>query len=78
MNLASVCIQRPVFTSMLTLSLIVFGVLGYTQLGVDQMPAMEFPIVSVTAQLEGASPEVMEEDITEVLEEQINTVSGVC
>jgi HAE1 family hydrophobic/amphiphilic exporter-1 len=71
------CIQRPIFTLMITLSLIVFGVLGYNQLGVDQMPEMEFPIVTVTAQLEGAAPEVMEEDVTEVLEEQLNTIGGL-
>ena len=53
-------IQRPILTLMLTLSLIVFGVLGYGRLGVDQFPSMEFPVVTVSAQLEGASPEVME------------------
>jgi HAE1 family hydrophobic/amphiphilic exporter-1 len=71
------CIKRPILTLMLTLSLIVFGVLGYTQLGIDQFPSMEFPIVTVTAQLEGAAPEVMEEDVTEILEEQINTIGGL-
>jgi HAE1 family hydrophobic/amphiphilic exporter-1 len=71
------CIQRPILTLMLTLSLIVFGVLGYNQLGVDQFPEMEFPVVTVTAQLEGAAPEVMEEDVTEVLEEQLNTIGGL-
>ncbi len=71
------CIQRPILTWMLTLSLIVFGVMGYRQLGVDQMPNMEFPVVTVTAQLEGAAPEVMEEDVTEVLEEHLNTIGGL-
>ena len=77
MNLIDLCIQRPILTWMLTLSLIVFGVLGYRQLGVDQMPNMEFPVVTVTAQLEGAAPEVMEEDVTEVLEEHLNTIGGL-
>jgi HAE1 family hydrophobic/amphiphilic exporter-1 len=71
------CIQRPILTLMLTLSLLVFGLLGYNQLGVDQFPEMEFPVVTVTAQLEGAAPEVMEEDVTEVLEEQLNTIGGL-
>jgi HAE1 family hydrophobic/amphiphilic exporter-1 len=62
---------------MLTLSLLVFGGLGYAQLGVDQLPNMEFPVVTVTAQLEGAAPEVMEEDVTEVLEEHLNTIGGL-
>ena len=77
MNPIDLCIQRPIFTLMLMLSLVVFGVLGYVQLGVDQMPNMEFPVVTVTAQLEGAAPEVMEEDVTEVLEEHLNTIGGL-
>ena len=77
MNPVDLCIQRPILTLMLTLSLVVFGVLGYRQLGVDQLPNMEFPVVTVTAQLEGAAPEVMEEDVTEVLEEHLNTIGGL-
>jgi HAE1 family hydrophobic/amphiphilic exporter-1 len=70
-------IRRPVLTWMLSLSLIVFGVLGYRRLGVDRYPEMDFPNVTVTAYLEGASPEVMEQDVTDVLEEYLNTISGV-
>ncbi len=77
MSLPDLCIRRPVFTWMLTLSLVVFGLLGYARLGVDQFPRMEFPVVQVQATLEGASPEVMEEDVTDVIEEFVNTVSGV-
>jgi HAE1 family hydrophobic/amphiphilic exporter-1 len=62
---------------MLSLSLIVFGALGYLRLGVDRYPEMDFPNVTVTAYLEGASPEVMEQDVTDVLEESLNTISGV-
>ena len=77
MSLSDLCIKRPVLTLMMTLSLIVFGVLGYFELGVDQMPNMEFPNVTITAMLEGANPESMEEDVTEVLEEHINTIAGL-
>ncbi|MDJ0787469.1 MAG: efflux RND transporter permease subunit [Myxococcota bacterium] len=77
MSLLDVFIQRPVLTWMLTLSLLVFGVLGYNRLGVDQFPSMEFPVVMVAATMEGASPEVMEQDVTDVLEEHINTIAGV-
>jgi len=77
MNLIDLFIDRPILTLMLTLSLVVFGALGYRQLGVDQLPNMEFPVVTVTAQLEGAAPEVMEEDVTEVLEEHLNTIGGL-
>jgi HAE1 family hydrophobic/amphiphilic exporter-1 len=77
MNGFRLFIDRPVLTSMLTLSLIVFGVLGYVRLGVDQYPAMDFPVVTVSASLEGASPEVVEQDVTDVLEEHLNTIAGV-
>ena len=70
-------IRRPILTWMLILSLVVFGLLGYSRLGVDQFPKMEYPVVTVNAQLEGASPEVMEEDVTDVLEEYINSIAGV-
>jgi len=76
-SLTDISIKRPVLTLMMTLSMVVFGVLGYYELGVDQMPNMEFPVVTVIAQLEGASPETMEEDVTEVLEEHLNTIGGL-
>jgi len=77
LSLFDLCIRRPILTLMMTLSLLVFGVLGYARLGVDQFPNMQFPVISVTALLEGASPEVVEEDVTEVLEEQLNSIAGV-
>jgi HAE1 family hydrophobic/amphiphilic exporter-1 len=70
-------IRRPILTLMLTLSLLVFGILGYQRLGVDQFPNMDFPVVTVSASLEGASPEVVEQDVTDVLEEHLNTIAGV-
>jgi len=70
-------IRRPVLTWMMTLSLIVFGVLGYAQLGVNQFPDLDNPVVTVSAVLEGASPEVVEQDVTDVLEEHLNTIAGV-
>jgi HAE1 family hydrophobic/amphiphilic exporter-1 len=77
MTLSDVSIERPILTWMMTLALIVFGVLGYNRLGVDQYPNMEFPMVTVTSTLEGAAPEGMEEDVTDVLEEALNTIGGV-
>ena len=77
MNWIDLFIKRPVLTWMLTLSLCVFGVLGFVRLGVNQFPDMEFPYVSVSARLEGAPPEVMEEDVTDVLESYLNTIEGV-
>ena len=77
MTLSDLAIERPVLTWMMTLALIVFGVLGYSRLGVEHFPNMDFPVVSVTASLEGASPEAMEEDVTDVIEEQLNAISGI-
>jgi multidrug efflux pump subunit AcrB len=77
MGWIDVFIKRPVLTWMVTLSMVVFGVLGFVRLGVDQYPHMEFPTINVTSAFEGASPEVMEEDVTEVLEEFLNTIPGV-
>jgi len=76
-TLADVSIRRPVLTWMMTLALIVFGVLGFLRLGVDQFPNLEFPVLTVQAVLQGATPEGMEEDVTDVLEERLNTISGV-
>ncbi|MHC4494041.1 MAG: efflux RND transporter permease subunit, partial [Planctomycetota bacterium] len=77
MTLADLSIKRPILTWMMTLALIVFGVLGYQRLAIDRLPDMEFPVLTVTAELEGASPEGMEEDVTDVIEEQLNTLAGV-
>ncbi len=77
MSLSDVAIRRPVLTWMMMAALVVFGVLGYSRLGVDQFPSMEFPVVEIWSVLEGASPEVMEEDVTEVIEEYVNTIAGL-
>jgi len=77
LTLSDLSIDRPVLTWMMILALVVFGVLGYNRLGVDMFPNMEFPVLSVTAMLENATPEGMEEDVTDVLEEGFNTIAGV-
>jgi len=77
LTLSDVAVDRPVLTWMMTLALIVFGVLGYQRLGVDQYPNMEFPILTVELRLPGASPETLESDVVDVIEEQVTTLSGV-
>ncbi|MEB2345752.1 MAG: efflux RND transporter permease subunit [Deltaproteobacteria bacterium] len=77
MTLSDVAIQRPILTWMMTLALIVFGTIGFLRLGVDQFPNLDFPVLTVQAVLEGATPEGMEEDVTDILEEYLNTISGV-
>jgi len=76
-TLSDVAIRRPILTWMMTLALLVFGVLGFMRLGIDQFPNMDFPVLTVQAALEGATPEGMEEDVTDVLEEHLNTIAGV-
>jgi hydrophobic/amphiphilic exporter-1 (mainly G- bacteria), HAE1 family len=70
-------IARPVFTGMLTLVFVVFGLVAYPKIGVDQMPEVEFPIVTVVTVLPGADPESIERNVTKPLEEALNTLSGL-
>jgi HAE1 family hydrophobic/amphiphilic exporter-1 len=77
MNLYDVAIRRPVFTIMMTAALVIFGVLGYVALPINIMPSMDFPIVTVMTILPGASPEVVETDITDVIENEVNTIEGI-
>ncbi len=77
MTIWDLCIKRPVFTVMLVSAPLVMGAVCYMQLGVDLMPNVELPIVTVTTTLNGASVEEMETSVTKPLEEIINTVSGI-
>ena len=70
-------IARPVFTGMLTLVIVVFGLVAYPKIGVDQMPEVEFPIVTVTAVYPGADPETIESRVIDKLEESISAVNGI-
>ena len=76
-KLAEICIKRPVFASMIVLSLVVVGAASYSQLGVDRFPAVDLPTVIVRASLPGASPEEMESEVAMPLEEEVNTVQGI-
>ncbi|HLA38333.1 MAG TPA: efflux RND transporter permease subunit, partial [Candidatus Brocadiales bacterium] len=68
MFLSEVSIRRPIFTTMMMVGLVIFGVIGYLRLGVDEFPNVDYPYVGVYTALRGASPEVVEADITEILE----------
>jgi HAE1 family hydrophobic/amphiphilic exporter-1 len=70
-------IRQPVFTAMLVLAVVVFGLFAYPRIGVDQFPNVEFPVVTVTTILPGADPETMERNVSDPLEEALNTLSGV-
>ena len=75
--LASICIRRPVFATVLTLVMLVFGVVGYLNLGLDRFPKIDFPIITVTTRLAGSAPEEVETEITDKIEEAVNTTSGI-
>jgi HAE1 family hydrophobic/amphiphilic exporter-1 len=76
MKLADLAIRRPVFAVMLVGSLVVLGAVAIPRLGLDLFSRVEFPIVVVSATLEGASPETVEREVTQVLEESIQHDRG--
>jgi HAE1 family hydrophobic/amphiphilic exporter-1 len=77
MNISEVCIRRPVLTTLLTASLIVFGVFAYRLLPVAALPAVDFPTIQITATFPGASPETMASSVVSPLERQLSTISGI-
>ena len=76
-KLADVCIKRPVFATMIVMALVVVGAASYFRLGVDRFPAVDLPTVTVRVELPGASTEEIETQVTQKLEEQINTIQRV-
>jgi hydrophobic/amphiphilic exporter-1 (mainly G- bacteria), HAE1 family len=76
-NLASICIRRPVFAAMIVLTLVVIGGASFLRLGVDRLPKVDLPQVNVRTLLPGAAVEEVETQISEPLEEAINTVEGI-
>ncbi len=75
--LAALCIKRPVFASVLILSITVIGLFSFSQLGVDQFPKIDFPTVVITTVQPGAAPEQIETEVTDKIEEAVNTISGI-
>ena len=77
MTLSDVSIKNPVFAWMLMAGLIVFGWIGFSRMGVSQLPDVDFPVVTVTVGLEGAAPEVMEAQVADVIEDAVMAVQGI-
>ncbi|HET7617810.1 MAG TPA: efflux RND transporter permease subunit, partial [Vicinamibacterales bacterium] len=77
MNLAEPFIRRPVATTLLILSILIFGAMGYRQLPVSDLPTVDFPTISVSANLPGASPETMASAVATPLEKRFSTIAGV-
>ena len=77
MNISETCIRRPVLTTLMTASLIVFGAFAYRLLPVAALPAVDFPTIQITAQLPGASPETMASSVASPIEQQLSTIAGI-
>jgi hydrophobe/amphiphile efflux-1 (HAE1) family protein len=77
MFLSDNSIKRPVMTILLTLAVLFFGITGYLNMGVDLYPEVDLPIVSVISILPGADPDIIDSDVTDVIEEEINAIEGV-
>src|SRR3954447_1961756 len=76
-KLADICIRRPVFAAMIVLALVVVGAASYGRLGVDRFPSVDLPTVSVRTTLPGSSTEETEAEISQKIEEAVNTVDGI-
>src|ERR1043165_8554540 len=77
MNLSEPFIRRPVMTAVLTLSVVLFGVLAYTQLPVNDLPTVDYPVIQVFANYPGASPETVAANIATPLERQFMQINGL-
>src|SRR5258708_12543927 len=77
MNLSELCIRRPVMTTLVTSALIISGIFAYRLIPVAALPRVDYPIISVSGQLPGASPETMASTVAEPLERQFSTIAGL-
>ncbi len=75
--LAEICVRRPVFATMLVMSLVVVGAFSFFSLGVDLFPKIDFPTLTVTVVNPGSSPQEIETEVTEKIEEAVNSISGI-
>jgi len=77
LKLSSISIHNPVFAWMLMAGFIVFGLISYERLGISQLPDVDFPVITIKASLEGAAAEIMETDISDVIEDAISGIEGI-
>ncbi|WMI72311.1 efflux RND transporter permease subunit [Aminobacterium sp. MB27-C1] len=77
MKITDFSLRRPVTVLIGTFALIFFGLLAMKNMGMERVPDVDFPLVAVSTTMQGASPTVMDNDVTDVLEEQLNTISGI-
>ena len=77
MNISEVSIRRPVLATVMTVIILLFGIIGYAYLGVREYPSVDNPIISVSCSYAGANADVIENQITEPLEQNINGIPGI-
>jgi HAE1 family hydrophobic/amphiphilic exporter-1 len=77
MNLPKLSIRQHVLTWMLSLVLILFGVISYQRIGVDRLPQIDFPMLSIATVLPGADPDIIDASVTNIVESAVNSVSGI-
>ncbi|MBB1093202.1 efflux RND transporter permease subunit [Rhodopseudomonas palustris] len=77
MTLSELCIRRPVMTTLITASIIVFGIFGYRLLPVSALPKVDFPTIAVSATLPGASADTMAASVAGIIERQLSTIAGI-
>src|SRR5688572_30345017 len=75
--LASICVRRPVFATVIIVAIAVVGYVGSRNLNVDRFPNVDLPIVQVVTVLPGAAPQEIETEVSDKIEEAINTISGI-
>ena len=76
-KLAEICVRRPVFATMLIMTLVVLGIFSYNRLVIERFPRVEFPTVVISTVLPGAGPQEIETEISDKIEEALNTISGI-
>ena len=72
-----VSLKNPVFATMVMLAIVVLGLFSYNRMQVDQFPNIDFPVVVITADYPGASPEIVESEVTKKIEEGVNAIAGI-
>lgn len=77
MTLSDLSIKNPVFAWMIMVGSILFGIIGFTQIGKSQLPDVDFPVLTISTKWEGASPEVMETEVVDAIEDSMTSVKGV-
>jgi HAE1 family hydrophobic/amphiphilic exporter-1 len=77
MTLSDISIKNPVFAVMVSSAMVIFGWLGYREMGISQFPELDFPVVNVTTYREAAEPEIMDSDVTDIIEDAVSGVEGI-